>query len=61
MFLYGYKCLFYEAECTHPWLKYDVLVRVSIAVKRHHAQGISYKGKYLVSAGLQIQVFSPLT
>ena len=61
MFLYIYKCLFYEAECTHPWWKYDVLVRVSIAVKRHHAQGNSYTGNYLVNAGLQIQRFSPLT
>ena len=29
-----------------------VLVRVSIAVKRHHDYSNSYKGKYLIGAGL---------
>ena len=37
-----------------------VLVRVSIAVKRHHDQGKSYKG-HLIGAGSQFQRFSPLT
>jgi hypothetical protein len=37
-----------------------VLVRVSIAVKRHHDQGNSYKGQRLIGAGLQVQRFSPL-
>ena len=32
---------------------------VSIAVKRHHDQGNSYKGKHLIGAGLQVQRFSP--
>jgi hypothetical protein len=35
-----------------------VLVRVSIAVKRDHDQGNSYKGKHLIGAGLQILRFS---
>ena len=38
-----------------------VLIRVSIAVKRHHDQGDSYKGQHLVGAGLQVQSFSPLS
>jgi hypothetical protein len=38
-----------------------VLVRVSIVVKRHHDQGISYKGQHLIVAGLQVQRFSPLS
>jgi hypothetical protein len=37
-----------------------VLVRVSIAEKRHHDQGNSYKG-HLRGAGLQVQKFSPLS
>jgi hypothetical protein len=36
----------------------DVLARVSIAVKRHHNQGNSYKGKHLIGAGLQVQRLS---
>ena len=38
-----------------------VLVRVSIAVKRHHDHGNSYKGKHLIGSGLQFQRFSPLS
>jgi hypothetical protein len=38
-----------------------VLVRVSIAVNRHHDQGNSYKGQHLIGAGLQVQRFSPLS
>jgi hypothetical protein len=38
-----------------------VLVRVSIAVKRHHDQGNSYKGQHLIGAVLQVQRFSPLS
>ena len=30
-----------------------VVIRVSIAVKRHHNQGNSYKGQHLIGAGLQ--------
>ena len=37
-----------------------VLVRVSIAVKRHHDQGNSYKGQHLIGAGLHFQTCSPL-
>jgi hypothetical protein len=32
-----------------------------IAVKRHHDQGNSYKGKYLIGAGLQFQMYSPFS
>jgi hypothetical protein len=40
----------------------SVLVRVSIAVKRHHDHGNSYKKKkHLVGAGLQFQRFSSLS
>lgn len=39
----------------------SVLARVSIAVKRYHNQGNSYKGKHLIGAGLQVQRFSPLS
>ena len=44
--------------CT---IEFSVLVRVSIAVKRHHDQGNSYKGKHLIAASLQVQRFSPLS
>ena len=33
----------------------------SIAVKRHHDQGNSYKAKHFIGAGLQVQKFSPLS
>jgi hypothetical protein len=33
---------------------------VSIAMKRHHDHGKSYKEKYLIGTGLQVQRFSPL-
>ena len=32
-----------------------------IAVKRHHDQGNSYKGKHLIGAGLQFQRLSPFS
>ena len=37
-----------------------VLVKVSIAVNRHHDQGNSYKEQNLLGAGLQVQRFNPL-
>ena len=40
---------------------HKVLVRVSIAVKRHYDHGNSYKGKHLIGAGLWFQRFSPLS
>jgi hypothetical protein len=40
---------------------YTVLVRVSIAVKRHHDQSNSYEEQHLPGAGLQVQSFSPLS
>ena len=36
-------------------------VRVFIAMKRHHDQDNSYKGKHLIGAGLQVQRCSPLS
>ena len=30
-------------------------------MKRHHDHGNSYKGKYLPGAGLQVQIFSPIS
>ena len=39
----------------------DVLVRVSIAVERHHNQRNFYKGQHLIGAGLQFQTFNPLS
>jgi hypothetical protein len=39
----------------------NVLVRVSIAVKRHHGQSNSYKGQHLIGTGLLVQRFSPLS
>jgi hypothetical protein len=34
-------------------------LRLSIAMKRHHDHRNSYKGRYLIGAGLQFQRFSP--
>ena len=46
----------YESK-RHKWVSYlgsaPILVRVSIAVKRQHIHGNSYKGKHLIRAGLQ--------
>jgi hypothetical protein len=39
----------------------SVLVRVSIAVKRHHDQGRIYKGQYLIGTALYFQRFHPLS
>jgi hypothetical protein len=36
-------------------------LRVSIAEKRYHEQGNSYKGEHLTGAGLQVQRFGPLS
>ena len=38
-----------------------VLLSVSIAVKRHHDQGNSYKQQHLIGAGLQVQRFNPVS
>ena len=42
------------------WVLLVVLVRVSIAMKRHHDQGNSYKGQHLIGAGFQFQRFYTL-
>ena len=39
----------------------NVLVRVSIAVKRQHEQGDSCKEQHLIGAGLLVQRFIPLS
>jgi hypothetical protein len=39
----------------------SALIRVSIAMKRHHDQGNSYKGKHFIGASLRLQGFSPLS
>ena len=39
----------------------DNLVRVSIAMKRHHDQDNSYTSKHFIGAALQVQRFSPLS
>jgi hypothetical protein len=38
-----------------------VLVRVFIAMNKHHDQGNFYKGKPSIGAGLQVLRFSPLS
>jgi hypothetical protein len=42
-------------------MRTHILVRVSTTVKRHHDQGISYKGQHLIETGLQGQGFGPLS
>ena len=38
-----------------------VLIRLSIAMKRHHDHGNSYKEKHLIGSGFQFHRFSPLS
>ena len=40
-------------------IKYTVIVRVSIVMKRHHGHGNYYKGKHLIGVGLEFQKLSP--
>jgi hypothetical protein len=47
--------------CYGPFLLDPGLVRVSIAIRRHHHQGNSYKGKHFAGAGLQVLRFSLLS
>jgi hypothetical protein len=42
-------------------IKHCVLVRVSIAVKKHHNHNNSYRGDYFIWAALHFQRFSPLS
>ncbi len=37
------------------WLLLGILVRASIAVKRHHDHSNAYKGKHLIEADLHFQ------
>ena len=45
-------CFIYHTEIFPIGI---VLVRVSIAVKRHHHYGNSYKGTHLIGVGLQFR------
>jgi len=42
-------------------VEWAVLVRISLAVKRHHDQGNSHTGKHLIGAGFSFQGCSPLS
>ena len=44
---------------TGGWVR--VCLRASVAVKRHHEQGNSYKGKHFIKASLQFQACGPLS
>ena len=46
--------VFYIHSCSVTHFG-TVLVRVSIAVKKHHGQGNSYKGKHFIGVGLQFR------
>ena len=69
--LYGWVWLWStEADVSYylQWLSFVLLLKeelywlsVSIAVKKHHDQGNSYKGQHLIGATLQVQRFSPLS
>jgi hypothetical protein len=48
-------------SCGFLSLYLTVLVRISIAIKRHHSQGNSYKGQHFIEAGPQVLRFSPLS
>jgi hypothetical protein len=50
--------LYLERHSVAYWSLPCVLVRVSIAVKRHHSQDNSYKGQHLIGAGLLVLRFS---
>jgi hypothetical protein len=39
----------------------SALARVSIVVKRHHDQCNSFKGQYVIGAGIEFQGFNPLS
>ena len=39
-------------------LSFTVLVRVAVAVKRHHGHSNTYRGKHLFGAGLHFRVWS---
>jgi hypothetical protein len=52
-----------KAELGHDFLRLLIIgwcLRVFIAVKRHQDQGNSYKGKFLIGAGLQVKDFQSL-
>ena len=47
--------------CASTGRTHKCLSHCSIAVKRQHDHGSSYKGKHLIGACLQVQGFSPLS
>jgi hypothetical protein len=57
-----FVCLYQQRkeELTEQ-IKQNNGILMIIAVKRHHDQGISYKGKHVIGPGLQFQSFSPLS
>jgi hypothetical protein len=53
---------FSDSPLFYFWKRnYTDCLGVSIAVKKHHDQGNSYKGQHLIGATLQVQRFSPLS
>jgi hypothetical protein len=59
-----FLCLLFVYQRTNDFCDYVssyFAESVSVAVKRHHYHGNSYKGKHLIGAGLQFQRFSPLS
>jgi hypothetical protein len=50
----------YRGQYVRLYSLVFALVRVSIAMKRHHDHSNSYKGKQLIRAGFQFQRFSLL-
>ena len=52
---YVLDTLGFSEQCTYPCPKADRLSWVSIAGKRFHDHGNSYKEKHLIGAGLQLR------
>ena len=57
-----YSLLVFHTCCQHATgIPQSCCLRISIAVKRHHDHGNSYKGKHLAGAGLHLQRFCQLS
>ena len=54
------SCLYFLSLILEVYILI-VLVRVSVAAKRHHDHGNSYKGKIFNTGFLHFQRFSPLS
>ena len=58
----GQNIIFLLTSMHESWkVLPGVIVRVSIAVKRHHDHGNSYEGKYLIEVVVTVQKYSPLS